>query len=503
MHIKAALEKQAAVRQDFIHIVILMTVALCLGVYLVGTAVVIAKDGIVFIDYAKNLEINPTQTMIQEDDHPGYPVMLLGVHKIVRLLAEGKSIFSWIYSAQSTAVMFRLLAIVVLYFIGKNLVGAKFSFWAVFILIFLPKPAAYGSDALSDWPHLFFLAAGFLLLIRAAKDSSWPLFGLAGISAGLGYLVRPECAQVVIYGSLWLGLQLFGAKRTLPRSKTVLASALLLVGFLIVAGPYMRLKSSIFPEKQTGELVVKTQTSKVHLSQQQIVSNTTDIIPSDIAGALGKLFENIGETLMWFFVPALLIGLYKSFKKVSWYEPKQFFIIAIIVFNVPLMIWLYCRAGYMSARHTLALVVFTIFYIPAGLEALSFWLDEKFFKKSTPYWGFAVLITIGIAVCSPKLLRPLHYDKAFVHETAQWFVENSERDDIIACEEPRISFYADRKGVNCKGWNAPERARYLVRIFKNPENIPTDKQVGQFRQVSFFQNNNIKNRTIIVYEKSL
>ena len=85
---------KTAAKQDVIRILILLTIALGIGIYLIATTVVIAKDGVVFIEYAKNLEIDHTQTIRQEDDHPGYPAMILGVHKTVRLFAESKSVFS-------------------------------------------------------------------------------------------------------------------------------------------------------------------------------------------------------------------------------------------------------------------------------------------------------------------------------------------------------------------------------------------------------------------------
>jgi 4-amino-4-deoxy-L-arabinose transferase-like glycosyltransferase len=139
-----------------------------------------------------------------------------------------------------------------MYFIGKHLLGAALSFWAILILIVLPEPAKYGSDALSDWPHLFFLSAGLLLLLKGAMNERWWLFGFAGFTAGTGYLIRPECAQLVAVGGLWLGLQLLWPKRAMSKGKVLFAFALLLVGFLAIAGPYMKLKGAVFPKKDIG-----------------------------------------------------------------------------------------------------------------------------------------------------------------------------------------------------------------------------------------------------------
>ena len=326
---------QPGTRQDIIYLSILLATALCVGIYLIATTVSISRDSVTYIEYAKNFASAPTRTMLENHNPPGYPVMILGAHKIAGLFSESGSVFGWIRSAQSAALAFRVLAIVVLYLLGKDLVGPRFSFWGVLIIILLPKSAQYGSNALNHWPHLFFLATGFFLLIRAATSRKLHLFALVGIVAGLGYLVRPECGQLLIYGFLWLGLG-FLTGRTWDRPKTVWAAVLLLVGFLIVAGPYMGLKATPLPEQ--------------NIDIQRDIAN---IRPPKIAEALVKLGGNIGDTLEWIFVPAWIIGLYSHFRKTSLYKTQQFFVIALVVLNVALMIWLYTTRSYMDKRHLL------------------------------------------------------------------------------------------------------------------------------------------------------
>lgn len=490
-HIKTTSERYL-VKRDIIHVSILLIVALCIGIYLIGTTAVIAKDSITFIEYAKNFEISPTKTMIQQYQHPGYPVMILCVHKIARFLSESQSVFSWIYCAQGIALVFRILAIIVLYFLGKELVGARSGFLALLILVLLPKPTHYGSDALSDWPHMFSLASGMLLLIHAAISKKWWLFGSVGLAGGAGYLIRPECVQVIVYGLLWLTLQFFWSKRVMSKSKTALALVLLVIGFCILTASYMKLKGAVFPKKNLVQL------------QPQVVSETTyiaDIVPSDIAGTFGQLFKNIGETLMWFFVPALFIGLYKAFRNPNWYEPERFFIIVLVGLNIVLMILLYCKYGYMSVRHTLPLVVFTIFYIPTGLHVLADLLNKKLLKKDNANLGFVILMVIGIVICSPKLFRPLHHDKQIFRKLALWIAENTEQKDIIAVPDLRISFYADRKGVKYNDQSIPKEARYTVKVLKNKADTPVSTQTLQTRKLFSFYCKN-KENVFVIYRNT-
>jgi 4-amino-4-deoxy-L-arabinose transferase-like glycosyltransferase len=505
-------DEQSSRSRTIIHISILLAVAFCVGVYLVSTTVLIAQDGTAFIEYAKGLEKSPLTIIKSEYQHPGYPFLIVIAHKIAKTGYSGSSIWGWIYSAQAVALIFRMLTAALLYFVGKKIVGQSFSFWAILILILLPDAAEYGSDALSDWPYIFFLSAGFLLLIQGAVSGKWWLFGFSGLAAGMGYLIRPECAQVVVFGILWLGLQLFWSQRTMSKYKAAFALALLLVGFSVIAGPYMKLKGAVFPKKQLFQFAPNAQSSEVYEQEIRICSNSVyaaSFAPSDIAGALGKLVQRVSETLMWFFVPALLIGVYKYFRKRDWREPERFFTIALIALNVSVMILLYCKFGYMSRRHTLPLVIFTIFYVPAGLEALASWLNEKFSKaierlfavKANADFWFMVLLVIGIAICSPKLLRPIRAEKQSYREAAQWLAKNTNEQDIIAVPDSRIGFYSGRRGVEYNGRAVPKEAQYVVKIFEGKNNTPSGEEMLRMKEVFSIKGKG-KEAKVVIYRQT-
>lgn len=485
-----------------------------MGIYLVSTMALISKDGVNFIEYAKGLESSPIETIKRNYQHPGYPFLIAAAHKTVEMMGGGSRVLSWIYSAQAAALIFRLLAVVILYFLGEKIAGQRFSFWAVLILIFLPNAAKYGSDALSDWPHIFFLSAGFLLLICGAASRKWWVFGFSGAVSGIGYLIRPECAQVVVLGTLWLGMQMFCPKRIISRGKVVLAFVLLAAGFFAIAGPYMQIKGKFFPKKQLVEFTANRPSPEIYKQETGTYSNdihSTGFSPSDIAGAFGKLVQRVSEMLMWFFVPALLIGIYKHFRRRDWCEPEKFFVIALIVLNVFLMTLLYCKFGYMSRRHTLPLVVFTIFYVPFGLEALASWLDEKLsktverfltIKGNTSFW-FMVLLVIGVSICSLKLLRMeerSYRDTAYRH-AAQWLAKNTNEEDVIAIPDSRIGFYSDRRSIQYKGEAIPPKVQYVVKVLEDEKDAPSGEEMPNVKEVFSIEKRNRKSKVIIYRQK--
>jgi len=469
--------EQSSKRKDFINLSILLSLAFFVGIYIIITTVIIARDGVIFIKYAKQFETDPVKIMVNEYQHPGYPWLLLQARKMTGFLYKDASILSWIYCGQGVALVFRLLTLAILYFIGKKLFGFRMCFWALLILILLPKPAEYGSDALSDWPHLCFLATGLLLLFNGSVNTKWWMFGFVGLASGMGYLIRPECVQLAILGSLWLGLQFFCSKRTISKGKVISALVLLLVSFIAIAGPYMKLKGSLFPKKGFDLFAKSLQQSEVYPQSNQGISKSVlafQFMPTSIIKAFCKLFSNVGETLVWFFVPGLLIGMYKWFKFRKWHEPEAFFVIGLIALNVPLVILLYCRYGYISDRHTLPLLILPILYVPLGLQELANWFEERFPKKvkyfpesnhDVNFW-FLVLFLVGISVCVPKLFRPIRINRQGYRAAATWLKANTDAADVVAVPDKRISFYAEREGVVYKHGNIPRNAVYVVRILK-------------------------------------
>ena len=187
-------------KQDITNIVIITAIALVIGIYLIVTTVLISKDGMFYISQAQKLQSDPANTIKLQ--YIGYPFLIFCADKFAALFSDSTSVQFWIYIAQTVSLLCRLLALCFLYFIGKLLLGSKKSFLAILILLLLPYPAKIGSDVLREWPHILFLAIGLLSLLCGAKQGKWWLFGIAGIASGLGHLVRPECMQIVMDGTL-------------------------------------------------------------------------------------------------------------------------------------------------------------------------------------------------------------------------------------------------------------------------------------------------------------
>jgi len=504
-------EKRLIEKRDLVHIAILVAIALVIGVYLIITTVLISKDGVYYIERAQQLPSHPVS--IIKTHPPGYPFIIFVAHKFVSLFTDSTSNQTWIYSAQAVTLLCRLIALIPLYFIGKLLVGGKKSFWALLILIFLPYPTKIVCDVVREWPYLLFLATGFFFLLWGAKSGRWWMFGLVGLSSGLGYLIRPESTQLVVYGFLWVSISMFRPKLwDVSRWKHLFALSLLFIGFAIPAVPYMKCTGRIIPPKVNhimksfsfNALPDKTEEPKANT----IISNynTAEIVSPDVLKALGEIFKTIGENLMWFFMPALMIGLYYHFRGNAKRE-ELFLITTFVLISVTMMVLRYFYfLHHISQRWSLPLITFTIFYIPVGLRTMGNWLESKFpmnkqandvSKRETFSW-FLVLLLVGICICIPKLFRPIRIEKQGYKDASKWLRENTAPKDMIAIPDSRIAFYAERKGLKYFK-KVPKQAKYAVRIIEGEDEKPQWGSTVQ-EKCSVWVDKREEKKRIVIYE---
>ena len=375
-------------------------------------------------------------------------------------------------------------------------------------------PTRIVCDVVREWPYLLFLATGFFFLLWGAKYGKWWVFGLAGLSSGLGYLIRPESAQLVVYGLLWVAISVLRPKLwDVSRWKNLFALALLLIGFAIPAAPYMKCTGRIVPPKVNH--IIKSFSfnalpEKTDVTEMNAVSsnyNTAEIVPRNVLEALGKLAQRISENLMHFFVLPLMIGLYCHFRRLQKILlTERFFIFALIVLYIVMMVLLYTNCGYLSRRHCMPIIVLTVFYIPAGLRTIGNWLDNKLshpkqktdISKKKGLSCFVILFLIGIGICIPKLFRPVRIEKQGYRGAAEWLRENTTLTDIVAVPDKRIAFYAERKGLGYDK-KVTKQAKYIVRIVKD-ENEKTQWGRTVQKKFSGWMNKRKKKKRIVVYE---
>ncbi len=442
--------------------------AVAVGLYLIWQTCLITKDGPLYIERAKNLLIAPREVIAGPEI--AYPAMILAAHKIVSFFGFADSPYVWTIPTQVMTLCCMLASLILIYLLGKNIVGRQDAFMAIVILVFLPYPMRFAVDIVREWPSMMMFMAAMTVFWAGAKKNSSVLFALAGGLTGIAYLVRAENAQVIIYALIWLSVCFFTKRVEMSRKKTVLTAAALLACFAVVAVPYMVVKGQLLPEK-LQELMSNQDALNIADSL-----NYAGISCGKLGRAFTKIIERVAENLMYYFFVFFVVGVYvriKQREEIS--EIEKIIVPTFFAINITMMVLLYYNHGYMSRRHCLAMSIVGLLYVPAGLRMVAMKLEEKFGRKEKDpagrFW-LVVLLIVGIGICLPKLLQPKRVDRVGFLNAARWLNANTPEDAIIAVPDFRVSFYAGRAGL--EGWDIKDitqQAGYWVRVVKAGEPV--------------------------------
>jgi hypothetical protein len=165
-------------------------------------------------------------------------------------------------AAPAVSLLLGSLTVVPFFFLAKRIFDYRSAYLGSLLAVFFPALVVISATCLSEATYTFFLMVTLLLgwlLIAARSLICAFLFGLA---SGICYLTRPEF--LVAFALFLLLLLITGTKRKTDRKpKTVMALLVCLVGFLILALPYVN-----FMHSQTGHWILSGKTAHNILKQK-------------------------------------------------------------------------------------------------------------------------------------------------------------------------------------------------------------------------------------------
>jgi Dolichyl-phosphate-mannose-protein mannosyltransferase len=210
----------------------------------------ISADGIIFIGIAQDLAQKPIETMRAEDQHPGYPAMLLVSTRLVRWFGNTADPESWMTGGVIVSFICGLLSVAVVWFFTRDLFDAALANIAAIVFTVLPVPRASAVDAQSDTPHvLFYLLAAWMATTGLTSGSLWRL-AAAGAASGIAFWIRPEGLEVVLLGLPFLAWHALRVDWSWRRRCAALAT---LGGTaLLVVAPYPMLAGKITSKQIPG-----------------------------------------------------------------------------------------------------------------------------------------------------------------------------------------------------------------------------------------------------------
>lgn len=460
-------------RLDALLIASLIAVFIPLRLWQLNHTEVAARDSIGYIRTAWQLGDRPWREVVRNSEqHPGYPLAILGMSKIVRLGVSGPDSMVMQYSAQFTSIAAGLLLIAPMYLLGRNLFGRAAAFWASAFFQLAPAGNRVLPDALSEGLFLLFAVSALLFCVNALRSGSFVGFGLTGMASGLAYLVRPEGALIAGLAGLVLLVAVAGRLGEFSRQRGAGCALVLIIAWAAVSLPYINAiggftvklssKFIINPELMTAppsdsEVNLDKQLSgivKVPLaiwlpqSEQQKVVNGLKAVGFEIAKGFGFI--------AW--IPAIL-GMYWGRGLLR--TQTGAWVLLLLPLVLFLLLWrLAAVVGYVSERHTIMIILCGCYPASAATLKIGAGLGKlwnRLFPSGNwlgPAWpSFLGVLLLGSVV--PKSFEPLHANRSGFKNAGLWLAENSHSFDQVLDPYCWAHYYAGRVFLEGRPQDAP------------------------------------------------
>jgi 4-amino-4-deoxy-L-arabinose transferase-like glycosyltransferase len=374
-------------------------------------------------------------------------------------------------SAQLASSLASVLLVVPMFYLGRELFDRRVAFWGALLFQCLPSSGRVMADGLSE-PLFLLFAAAALALAALALRRGWAVgFGLSGIAAGLAYLTRPEGLLLpVVASGVLLGMQAFARWRR-PWLTTLKCGACLTVAVLAVSLPYMHLIGGI-TQKRGPNLIFGTPRSGDDWKAPDMTEPQSAVTVSPAPLAMwwtGDEKAWTGRT--YWAVLALRDVLVKGFFFVLWLPalaglywfrdrfretPAAWLLLALSGLFAAGLYLLALKAGYLSDRHTLLILMCGVFWVAAPFEAVGRklaalvagpvrrpWNDGR-------VWAAAMLLPL-LAPPLWRTLEPLHADRAGFRTAGYWLAKNVPADEAVFDPYGWAGYYAGHSDDNYLG----------------------------------------------------
>jgi hypothetical protein len=451
-------------RWDWGLVAVLLLLALSLRGWLMAHTEVLARDSIGFIRFALEFESDDWQQVVRNNhQHPGYPLTVLLVSIPVRAVADADARPADVmaFSAQLASNLAAVLLVIPMFYLGKLLFHRPAGFGAALLFQFWPVSAHLLSDGLSEPLFLLLTCTALVFAVQAVRSGSPWQFAWCGAFGGLAYLTRPEGLLVVVATLVVL----LGLQRSLHYRRSwgqvLLGGSCLTVAALLASSPYLAVTHHL-TNKPSGTQIIFADQAALPLQAEAhsptLLASLPAVTFSAEEGALTR-FTKAG----WYLPSQLVkcfhyVGWLPVLLGMWWYRrraeqvPGLWVLMTLCVLMSVVLCLLAVRAGYMSDRHLMLLVMCGTVTAAAALwEAPARlwvwfrrqpWTDNPLPHTAATMALAALLFAGTLASAMPKTLDTLHANRAGHHAAGLWLAAHAADHDIINDEHCWAHYYA-------------------------------------------------------------
>lgn len=430
---------------------------------------IVAKDTTGFIRIAQELAIDPVNTFRIEDQHPGYPAMVLAAYRVVEACGGNHPFDAWILASRLASNACGLLSIVFLWLFARRLYDEPVANVAALLGAAWPLLRTNAADGLSDTPHLMLYLTAAWLAAEGLSRGRIVLLAMAAAVSGLAYWVRPEGLLVGLAIAAALAISLVVRQRVMSRTRTVVGLALVCLMLALVAGPYVFLAGKITSKKTplsappTAHAVAMATTEPTagiiaepgpHAARPDL--SRPVMAAHAVASGTLELGRELAHGLCYVGLLPLAIGTFAASRPrptrgtAAWH-------LLLLAGQAAVLVLLYCLAGYISHRHLLPLVSLILPTTAAGVGILAERLASRLSAFAAPGRAQTVVAGALVLAMAPKCARPLHQIYAPIVEAADWVREHAQPGDGVLATSGYVRFYTQLPGIllGCETPNLP------------------------------------------------
>jgi len=383
-------------------------------------------DGLRYIHQAERLENGAwAEGLVKSVDHPLHSMAIAGVHRIM----GGTGPVSWQRSAQIVSAGSMVLLVIPLYLLALEVYGATAAWIGVILCLGNPISGFIVINVLSECTFLLVWTFGLWTAARFLREGQFAWLPPTILFSALAYLGRPEgiLLPLALVATL-LVLPLHWATRIYwPRWWA--AVGVLVVGPLLLVGPYMTVKGGLGTKPSIARLLGTAPKSDARALERErpLAPNQTTVETYRMAAR--RMVKVIRTAVTTPLLPLVLLGLATAR---PWSARARIWIFTGLIVTVSAvgLVRLHATGGYCTVRHALIPGFLLTLAAANGIAWLmqsivipGRWIgsEEERFRLGPGVW--AALLGALVAIPHIREMTTFHGSFAAYRDAGSWIAE--------------------------------------------------------------------------------
>nr|WP_303652676.1 glycosyltransferase family 39 protein [Paludisphaera mucosa] len=365
------------------------------------------RDGLRSILVARQIDAGDWRDGVRAVEHPLHPLAIVAAHRLI----GGEGPEWWQRAAVAASFAAVVLLVIPLYLTGRDLFGDRAAWLGCVLFLANPLAGSVVVNVLSESTFLLAWTWGLWASVRFLRDGAFGrLLGAVAFGA-LAYLARPE--GLLLPASLLATLLLIPFHRSTrihwPRWRR--ATALLVLGAIALAGPYMAAKGTLTAKPGPARVLGLEPRSPALALEREAPMAAGQTTYETYRLATLRMIEVVLANIPLALLAAALIGV-ATVRATSVPARTWLFLATVLAASALALIRLHATAGYCAARNALVPGMILTLIGASGLDWLIrrvavpgrlFGLPRERLRPGPVVWAAAV----ALGVILPRFREPV------------------------------------------------------------------------------------------------